>query len=375
MITTAVHDDVAAFATEYRRLAPDVPLHESVAWLRYCDRRSRGRMRYVTARGDRGELLGLTALRATEDGSRASANYDVVELLWPGPNGTPPVPVDRLYPQLFSAVSGSRCLFRVLGGVETEVRAALAAAASALADADGSVLTFAYLPDGAVVEEIAEALGTREHAVVGADTVLDVEWTDFEGYLARRPRGRRGSIRRERGQYLASGLTTAVHESTAVLGERTALLQVRLADKYGVAASVESVLEDYRDLASTLDDDVLVFTADRDGTAVGVCVCLRDGDTLHIRSVGFDYSAIGDAFVYFNLMFYEPLLWGLDAGVRRFRFGNGAYRAKELRGCRLEPLHGVVRWPGSLTAECADSVARREVDVRAEVWGAARAPA
>ncbi len=322
------------FAAEYARLAPDVPLHESAAWLRYCDRRSRGRMRYVTARDDRGELLGLTALRATEDESLASANYDVA----------------------------------------TEVRAALARAASALADEDGSVLTFAYLADAEVVEELAGALGAREHAVVGADTVLDVEWTDFEGYLAGRSRGRRGTIRRERRQYLGSGLTTGVHESTSVLGERTALLQVHLAGKYGVRASVESVLEDYRDLAATLDDDVLVFTADRDGVAVGVCVCLRDGDTLHIRSVGFDYSSVGGDFVYFNLMFYEPLLWGLDNGVRRFRFGNGAYRAKRLRGCRVEPLHGVVRWPGSLAAACADSLALREKDVRAEVWGVVETP-
>ncbi|PRY36940.1 GNAT family N-acetyltransferase [Umezawaea tangerina] len=374
MITTAVHHDVEEFAAEYARLAPDVPLHESAAWLRYCDRRSRGRMRYVTARDDRGELLGLTALRATEDESLASANYDVAELLWPAPTGTPPVPVGRLYPQLFAAVSGSRCLFRVLGGVATEVRAALARAASALADEDGSVLTFAYLADAEVVEELAGALGAREHAVVGADTVLDVEWTDFEGYLAGRSRGRRGTIRRERRQYLGSGLTTGVHESTSVLGERTALLQVHLAGKYGVRASVESVLEDYRDLAATLDDDVLVFTADRDGVAVGVCVCLRDGDTLHIRSVGFDYSSVGGDFVYFNLMFYEPLLWGLDNGVRRFRFGNGAYRAKRLRGCRVEPLHGVVRWPGSLAAACADSLALREKDVRAEVWGVVETP-
>ncbi|WNV87683.1 GNAT family N-acetyltransferase [Umezawaea sp. Da 62-37] len=374
MITTAVHHDVEAFADEYRRLAPDVPLHESAPWLRYCDRRSRGRMRYVTARNGRGDLLGLTALRACEDESRASANYDVAELLWPGPTGVPPVPRVRLYPQLFSAVSGSRCLFRVLGGVEAEVRAALVTAAAALADVDGSVLTFAYLTDAGLVEGLADALGAREHAVVGADTVLDVEWTDFDGYLAGRSRGRRSTIRRERRQYLASGLRTGVHESTAVLGERTARLQVHLAGKYGVAASVESVLEDYRDLAATLDDDVLVFTADRGGATVGVCVCLRDGDTLHIRSVGFDYSAVGGDFVYFNLMFYEPLLWGLDNGVRRFSFGNGAYRAKRLRGCRLEPLHGVVRWPAALATACAGSLTDREEDVRAEVWGAVEAP-
>jgi predicted N-acyltransferase len=373
MITTNVHDDVEEFGAEYTRLAPDVPLHESVPWLRYCDRRSQGGMRYVTARGAHGELLGITALRATADASGASANYDVTELLWP--DGTPPVAAGRFFPQLFSAVSGAHCLFRVLGGAEAEVRAALLRASAALADEDGSVLTFAYLADAALAEDIADTLGSVEHGLVGADTVLDVDWEDFDGYLAGRSRGRRSTIRRERRQYLSSDLRTSVHESTAALGEDTALLQVHLAGKYGVGTSAESVLADYADLAATLDDNVLVFAADRDGVTVGVCICLRDADSLHIRSVGFDYSLVGDDFVYFNLMFYEPLLWGMANGVRRFSFGNGAYRAKQLRGCHLEPLHGVVRWPAPLAAVCANSMARRADLARAELWGTADASA
>jgi predicted N-acyltransferase len=318
-------------------------------------------MRYIAARDTDSRLLGLTTLRATGDRSTASTNYDIVRLVWP--TGAPPAAPD-LYPQLFAAVSGVRCLFTA---ADAAVRAALVSGATALADATGSVLAFAYLSDEDTAGEIAALAGAGGHAVVGADTRLDVEWTDFDGYVASLPRQRRVQVRRERRRYLDAGLRTRVRHATTALDARTAALQVQVAHKYGVGASVPEVLADYADLAATVDDHVVVFLAERDSRTVGVCVCLRDGATLHIRSVGFDYPLAGNDFVYFNLMFYEPITWGAGNGVSGFRFGTGAYVAKCRRGCALEPLYGVVRWPARVADECRTTLAERERFVRAEL--------
>jgi hypothetical protein len=305
VITTTVQHSVEEIAAEYRRLTVAPPLHESVGWLRYCDRRSHGGMRYVAARDAGNRLVGLTALRATCDRSTASATYDVVRLVWPA--GAPPAARDR-YPQLFAAVSGVRCLFTA---ADATVRTALVKGAMALADATRSVLAFAYLSEEDTAGEIAALAGADRHADGGA----------------------------------AGAVGPQVRCRTAV----------------------PEVLADYDDLADTVDEHVVVFLAERAGRTVGVCLCLRDGATLHIRGVGFDCSLAGNDFVYFNLMFYEPIRWGVANGVSCLRFGTGAYAAKCRRGCVLEPLYGVVRWPAWVAGACRATLAERERYVRAEL--------
>ncbi|HTI23233.1 MAG TPA: GNAT family N-acetyltransferase [Kutzneria sp.] len=360
MITTTVHGRAEEFAADYRQLAPRPPLHESLGWLRYCDRRSRGGMRYIAA-WDNGRLVGLLALRRTGDESRASTNYDVVAQVWPG--SPPPLPPKDFFPQLFAATSGARCLFTA---TDPEARNALIDRAASLADAEDAPLTIAYLPDEQLAAETAAAIG-EGHAMIGAETRLTVTWSDFEGYIASLPRQRRVIVRRERRQYLESGLRTRIQHTTASLGVRAAELHVQLMAKYGNSSTVESFMADFDDLAATVDEHITVFSAERDGVLTGVCVCLRDGSTVHIRSLGFDYALAANDFVYFNLVFYEPIVWGLDHGVTDFCFGNGAYLAKLRRGARLEPLYGVVRWPARLRAVGRDALEDREQRARADL--------
>jgi hypothetical protein len=360
VITTTVHGRAEEFAADYRQLAPTPPLHESLAWLRYCDRRSRGGMRYIAA-WDNGRLVGVLALRRTGDESRASTNYDVVAQVWPGE--PPPLPRKEFFPQLFAATSGARCLFTA---ADDDARTALIDRAAALAAAEDAPLTVAYLPDENLAAEVAAAVGA-EYALIGAETRLDVTWSDFEGYVASLPRQRRVNVRRERRQYLESGLRTRIQHTTASLGARAAELHVQLMAKYGAGSTIESFMADFDDLAATVDEHITVFSAERDGVLIGLCVCLRDGSTVHIRSLGFDYALAANDFVYFNLVFYEPIVWGLENGVTDFCFGNGAYLAKCRRGARLEPLYGVVRWPARIGEAGRAALADRELRARADL--------
>jgi hypothetical protein len=332
VITTTVYDGVDGFAADYRRAVPRPALHDSVPWLRYCERRSADGMRYLVARDESGAMVGLVALRQTAAADSASVNYDLTSFVeLPGPT----------YPQLFAAVSGVRCLFWTVPERAVKVRSALVGRAVVLADDGGSVLTFGYLSDERVAEEVAELFGPSAGRVpTGADTVLDVAWDDFEAYAVAKPK--RCNVRRERRRYLESGIRTAVRRADG-FDERTAQLQALLAARYNSVRSVASIVADQRDLTATVGEDVILFLAARGGPAIGVAICLLDGDTLHVRNVGFDYSAIEGVDAYFNLMFYEPIEWGLAHGIRQFRFGSGAYQAKTARGCRLQPLYAAYR--------------------------------
>ena len=59
-----------------------------------------------------------------------------------------------------------------------------------------------------------------------------------------------------------------------------------------------------------------------------------------------------------HLVFYEPILWGIDRGITRYRLGTESYGAKRARGCRFSPLFGVVRWPDEVAAGAAAAAAR-----------------
>ena len=54
-------------------------------------------------------------------------------------------------------------------------------------------------------------------------------------------------------------------------------------------------------------------------------------------------------------------------GIRSYFFGTGTYRAKTARGCRLEPLYAVVRWPATSRLECAEQASRRAVALAEEL--------
>jgi hypothetical protein len=75
---------------------------------------------------------------------------------------------------------------------------------------------------------------------------------------------------------------------------------------------------------------------------VGLALAYRWRDTLYLRSVGFDYAALRDAYEYFNLVYYEPIRWAAGNGVRKMHFGVEAYDAKVRRGAVLQPLWAVL---------------------------------
>ena len=60
--------------------------------------------------------------------------------------------------------------------------------------------------------------------------------------------------------------------------------------------------------------------------------------TLAVRAAGFAYERLRGAAEYFNLIYYRPIRWAYEHGVRQIHLGIGSLHTKTLRGGRLAPL-------------------------------------
>jgi hypothetical protein len=351
-----------AVVTSVEQLDPDAlsvltlggQLYDSVRWFRYAERMAPDRQRYVYVSSSAGDPLGLTVARVVPDSS-GMALYDLASFV----QGTPPL----LYPNLVAAVSGAHCVLLTAGdtdaGVEQEVVAALARGVQQHAQDEGFLACgFLYVPERHL--PALEAVYERPGFLAAGQTWLHGDWTCFDDYLFTLKRTRRNKVRRERHEYAGSGIVTRVLPGSEGLDEQTAALQLALRIRHGGGGSVADVLRDYAALTAELGDDLLVFRAELHGELVGMSLCLRDDDRLHVRLVGFDDDRPGLDFTYFNVTYYEPIEWGIRQGIRSWVFGTGTYQAKTSRGATVEPLYAVVDWPCDPSAGLDAAVLRAE---------------
>jgi predicted N-acyltransferase len=81
----------------------------------------------------------------------------------------------------------------------------------------------------------------------------------------------------------------------------------------------------------------------RQGRIVGALLCFHWERKLYADRIGIDYVAAGDAFEYFNLGYYDTVRYALDNEYTQVVLGMATYRAKLVRGARLEPLCGIAQ--------------------------------
>lgn len=194
---------------------------------------------------------------------------------------------------------------------------------------------------------VRPALGARHQVVVlGAQSYVHAFGRTFEEYLARQPGLRRRQWRMEREAYRSSANRTLISEGPRALGLDLVDLRCRQQARRGGAVDRERLERDFVSLAFWSGDNLVVFRAQQHGVTVGYSVFLRDGNTLHGRTAAFDDELLAPADCgQVNLLYFEPLVWGMSHGVTRFEMGLAGYAAKRSRGCAFEPRYGVFALP------------------------------
>lgn len=242
-----------------------------------------------------------------------------------------------------------------LVGATAEVTAALGCSSSALLYLSAPVL--AQLRSGFTAR--------HQVALLGAESVLNCQAEDLDGYLASFRSRRRRPLMHERRAYLASPASSTVSVGPDALGPDLVELRCNLRAKHGVPELRKRTEVEFDSLARWCGSRLVVVRARLDGDTVGFVIYLRDGDTLYGRTAGFDYDRLHEApFCYFNIVYYDTLEWGLPRGIRRLELGIGSYPGKRTRGCEFEPRFGVFDLPSgsparAVLAEQSDREVRR----------------
>lgn len=343
---------------DLRTLTLSPGLYDNTRWMRYCELAARGSLRYLALTDRHGHIAALTAIH--------------ILTLPPAPAlRRPETLIDNqisdasvLYPCLMGVLDGTHSPVLVATGREVSRTQAVTeltvACARYAADHSATTVALPYLASKSDAQTACTALGAVGPVVSAGVAHLAGDWADFEHYLGSLGSHQRVSIRRERRQFADAGYHIRAGHGTSDLDESTARLQVSLLLRHGTASSIQSLLEGYQMLKSTIEENVITFRCERAGELAGIVICLRDHDTLYVRATGIPAGA--SSFEYFNTTYYFPIEWGIQNGIRRFGFGAGAYQAKRLRGCVFEPRYAAVRWPEPHAAACSASA--RQVHAR-----------
>ena len=83
--------------------------------------------------------------------------------------------------------------------------------------------------------------------------------------------------------------------------------------------------------------NTIVFVAKKKDVVVGFSLFIRQGETLDAFIGGFNYELQSKTdFTYFNLVYYTPINWAIQNGIRKIYYRWGSEKAKYKRGCKPE---------------------------------------
>jgi len=178
-------------------------------------------------------------------------------------------------------------------------------------------------------------------ALVTANTVLEVP-PSFDEYLATLSRNRRGVVRRELRALGERGISvTEECDVPAIAAELNAVVAAHRAhygwpEPYGVPIDFGRFLRLY-------GDEMCVMSARRNGRLLAFALAVSRGRVHTYVGYFADHALIEPADFMFQNSFYAFVSRVAAAGGGSVQFGATNYRAKLLRGCRLERIWGLYR--------------------------------
>jgi uncharacterized protein len=343
---------------------PDI-IWEDARWWRFAERTDLHKVRYLEIRED-GHAVALAPLLITQkpggllfyDPPRLAGTAGALaqpELLDPSDQQrwaelTATLPDPDQYPSLALATFGNHHgVAHSPDRTVEERRAVMATLPELLLQAAGEIgcrsvaLLYIGEPDAADVDESASRAGYAS-TLLGAEGVLELADTSWEGYLAGLSKRRRYQTRKELRTYEAAGFRTVVRTGPDAFSEDLVALQVAHRAKYGLPGGEDRVRRDLYAVRDELGESCVVFTAERDGQIGSFTLYLRTRDALFARTGGTLPDAKG---CYFAVDYHETARWAVENGIRRVHYGMAAYEAKVTRGCELRPRWGWFAFGGA----------------------------
>ena len=259
------------------------------------------------------------------------------------------------------AFSGDMLLDSALAGATTAI-----ALQAALVDNARGADVMALYADGCAADFWQEATG-RPPALVSFDTVIEVPGS-FDEWLARRPRQRRSTIRRELRHFEEAGLTGGIahagEDTLPGLIAELAPILVSSEARFGNAMNAEAVAATLERQRLALGDAFAMFhVRDRAGRLVAGATAFLDARTVHMRWGGVDRVHAGDHLEYFHVACYQPIRFAARSGRTHVRLGMESFEAKLLRGAELEPrfaiaISDVEGWASASASTTAAAMAK-----------------
>jgi len=196
-----------------------------------------------------------------------------------------------------------------------------------------------FLSDAGRASLLSAGIPRDEFFLAGATSVIDLrQHQDFASYVGSLPTP--GAVRREKRIFDASGGEVIFSRLRDQITDFAPLF-VALTAKYGHPSSLEDEMDEMVALDDVFGDRALGAAIWREDRMVAALALLEHDGTLYLRQIGFDYSLTGAAYEYFNLAYYSVVEYAITNGLERIDYGQGTYRAKHVRGARVEPLWGL----------------------------------
>lgn len=343
---------------------PDV-IWEDARWWRFTEGTDLHEVRYLEVRED-GQAVALAPLLITEkaggllfyDPPRLAGTAGALaqpELLDPSDQQrwaelTATLPDVDQYPSLALATFGNHHgVVHDPARTVDQRRAVMAALPELLLQAADELgcrsvaLLYIGESDAADVDESASRAGYAS-TLLGAEGVLELPDTSWEGYLAGLSKRRRYQARKELRIYEAAGFRTVIRTGPDAFSEDLVALQVAHRAKYGLPGGEDRVRRELYAVRDELGESCVVFSAERDGQMSSFTLYLRTRDALFARTGGTLPDAKG---CYFAVDYHETARWAVVNGIRRVHYGMAAYEAKVTRGCGLRPRWGWFAFQGA----------------------------
>ncbi len=343
----------AISAPDWCRLTQGCGLYSSRPWLRSLEDDPTHDVWYVTAYGDTGAAIGVLPVYLPSGLSQSGADsfYDPGGIFFSGD----PAAADRWRPALLAVgragYDGELLIDPALAPAQRNaVLAALTQRYAKIAQAwgvDGRAAMYLTAP---AAGELAPHLHAQP-LLTDLTTVLDLDGVHgVDDYLARLSTHRRGRVRRELRDFAASGL--GLRWST--LGESAAAIAPLLAihhQRYGHADTAAMLTMHLTMQAEALDDLSHVLLCEQAGQLLGALVAYEWDGVWYARVAAAGAGLRGQAFAFFSMVFYAPLLAAIEHGARSYVLGPSGLQTKTKRGAGVRTRWSLLAGDGALGAD------------------------